>query len=170
MKYCAANQGVIQRETNKYISVKPWFGRLVIWKSRRIHLQGKGEAEKENMCTQTNTYPIVSRVNRQNWVVYFALYGVERKTRFFCKGCTGGNGCPVAMCLNEERNCFEVYHSAEFDSYRQNLVQSNVCPQDSFTCKLFLSILFSHVHHWYCSNRFMYHRDGTWPQRLFLEC
>ena len=58
-----------------------------------------------------------SSSNRRNCVVCFSIENVERKTRFSCKGCTGANGRPIAVCITEERNCFEVYHSERFDSH-----------------------------------------------------
>ena len=74
--------------------------------------------KRKRVRTDEHIPSCTSSSNRRNCVVCFSIENVERKTRFSCKGCTGANGRPIAVCITEERNCFEVYHSERFDSHR----------------------------------------------------
>lgn len=72
-------------------------------------------AEKKDV--HTNHTPIFSEV-RANCAVCWKLRQQRMKSVFACAECRNRQGHPVHLCIKPDRECFRLFHSAEYDPYR----------------------------------------------------
>ena len=61
---------------------------------------------------------VAASTNRRNCVVCYRMHHIERKTRYYCRSCEIAPGNSVFVCLSEERNCWQIFHSHVFDEFR----------------------------------------------------
>lgn len=118
-KYQAANPGVLPRpphyeQVHFREALVRQLGGLEEYESPPLFQKGR----KRKRVRSDHIPTVSSTAARRNCFVCYTLFGREIKSRFSCAGCHLANGNTVALCLSEERNCFEVYHSEQFDAHR----------------------------------------------------
>ena len=80
----------------------------------------KGRRKRSASDIEDQHPPKVAPSNqRRNCVVCYRRDHVQRRTRFYCDRCVISNdGRKAYLCLSEDRDCWPVYHSREFDALR----------------------------------------------------
>ena len=82
-------------------------------KRRRPSRQGL-DAEAHDAHVQH--CPVVE--DRAGCAVCWKLHHKKSKTVFACAKCRNRKGNRVHLCITQDKPCFQIYHSAQFDEYR----------------------------------------------------
>ena len=119
-EFMSVNPGVIQRK--RYLNQKVFRANLIRQLARIEDTEAppvkgvcrKRKRKSEDAAESVTAHCPVALQIRRNCAVCWKFHWQQVRSRYACAACQSSNGNQVHLCIQEDRNCFQEYHTREY--------------------------------------------------------